>query len=101
MRSTRMNFAIDSSTPSPGGSAPPDRPVPGAARHHRDLHGVAGLQHALHLLFGLRQRHYHRQLPVGGQAVALVGPGVLFLEQHRARRQERAQRRGYFPLPAR
>ena len=28
MRSTRMNFAIDSSTPSPGGSAPPDRPVP-------------------------------------------------------------------------
>ncbi len=28
MRSTRMNFAIDSSTPSPGGSAPPERPVP-------------------------------------------------------------------------
>jgi hypothetical protein len=23
-----MNFAIDSSTPSPGGSAPPERPVP-------------------------------------------------------------------------
>jgi hypothetical protein len=28
MRSTRMNFAIDSSTPSPAGSAPPDSPVP-------------------------------------------------------------------------
>ena len=28
MRSTRMNFASDSSTPSPGGSAPPERPVP-------------------------------------------------------------------------
>jgi len=27
-RSTRMNFAIDSSTPSPDGSAPPDKPVP-------------------------------------------------------------------------
>ena len=27
-RSARMNFAIESSTPSPGGSAPPDRPVP-------------------------------------------------------------------------
>ena len=28
MRTTRMNFASDSSTPSPDGSAPPESPVP-------------------------------------------------------------------------
>ena len=96
-----MNFAIDSSTPSPGGSAPPESPVPAPRGTTGTFMEEQVLQDALHLLFGLRQRDHHRQLPVGGQAVALVRPGVLFLVEHRARRQEGAQRLGYFPLPRR
>ena len=92
MRSTRMNFAMESSTPSPGGSAPPERPVPAPRGTTGTFSARAGLEHALHLLLGLGQRDHHRQLAIGGEAVALVGPGVFLLVQDRALRQEGAQR---------
>ena len=87
-----MNFAIDSSTPSPGGSAPPESPVPAPRGTTGTPSAWQVLQDALHLLLGLGQRHHHRQLAVGGQPVALVGPRVLLLPQHGALGQEGAQR---------
>ena len=50
MRSMRMNFASDSSTPSPGGSAPPDRPVPAPRATTGTFMAEQVLQDALHLL---------------------------------------------------
>ena len=64
-----------------------------AARHHWNPHGRTGLENALHLLLGLGQRDDHRQLAVGGEAVAFVRPGVFFLVENGALRQELAQRR--------
>jgi len=63
-----------------------------ATRNDRYSHGMTGLQDLAHLLLRLRERHHHRQLAIGRQAVALVRPGILFLVQDRARRQEAAQR---------
>ena len=48
--------------------------------------------------FGLRQDHHHRQLAIGGKAVALVGPRVLFVEQDAGGGQHRAQRSNDFAL---
>ena len=57
-----MNFAIDSSTPSPGGSAPPERPVPAPRGTTGTPSAWQVCRIALHLLLGLGQRHDHRQL---------------------------------------
>jgi hypothetical protein len=43
------------------------------------------------LVLGLGKRDHHGQLAVRRQAVALVRPGVLFLVEQRALREERAQ----------
>jgi hypothetical protein len=69
------------------------QPGAGAARHHRHLQRVAGLQHGGHLRLGLGQRHHQRLLAVGGEAVALVGHGVLGLPQQRVRGQQRRRAR--------
>ena len=51
------------------------------------------------MLFGLRQRDHHRQLTVGGQAVALVRLRVFALIKQRVLRQKRRQRTHHFVLP--
>ncbi len=94
-----MNFAIDSSTPSPGGSAPPESPVP-APR------GTTGTPSAWQVRrtrctcsVGLGQRDHHRHFAVGREPVALVGPRVLFLPEHGTLGQEGAQRLRHRTLP--
>ena len=51
------------------------------------------------LLLGFRQRHDHRQLLIGRESIAFVGPGVFFFEENCALRQEGAQGARYFVLP--
>jgi hypothetical protein len=59
----------------------------GAARHHRHLEPVAGLQHGAHLVLGLGQCHHQRALPVGREAVAFIRRGVFAVPQQGMRRQ--------------
>ncbi len=70
-----------------------------AARHDRDVHRVAGLQHALHLLLAMGQRHDHRHVPVRGEPVALVRPGLFLAPQDFFFGKEFAQRRDDRALP--
>ena len=89
----RLNLASDSSTPSPVRQRAARQPGAGAARAPPARRARGRCAAPLHLRLGLRQRDHQRQLAVGGQAVALVGPRVLLLPEQGARRQEGAQRR--------
>mmetsp|Transcript_5564 Transcript_5564/g.21424 ORF Transcript_5564/g.21424 Transcript_5564/m.21424 type:complete len:312 (+) Transcript_5564:2217-3152(+) len=53
---------------------------------------MTGLEHRSDLVFGLGQGHGQRALAVGGQAVALIGRGLIGLIEQRVGRQQRAQR---------
>src|SRR6185503_19873071 len=89
-RTARMNFAIDSSTPSPGGSAPPESPVPAP----RGTTGIPIEEQTLRMrctCSSVSGSDHHRQLAIGGEAVAFVGPGGFFLVENRAFREELAQ----------
>lgn len=66
----------------------------GAARHDRHVQFAAHVQDRQHLLFAVGQGDDHRQLAVGGQAVAFVGTGVFGVGEDTARRQFRVQRGG-------
>jgi len=82
---------VEITTPSAIGSAPPDKPVGGAARHDRHVQRAADVQDRQHLLFVVRQRDDHRQLAVGRQPVTFVRTGVLEIGQDAALRQFGAQ----------
>jgi len=70
-----MNLASDSSTPWPcGGSAPPESPVPGAARNHRHLQFNGRRAGIAHLV--LRSSGQPREPP---SAVADTGQAVAFV----------------------
>ncbi|MNC84888.1 hypothetical protein D3C83_04570 [compost metagenome] len=73
-------------------------PGAGAARDHRHLELVAGLQNAADLVLGFRQCNCHGDLAVGGQPVAFVGLHVLVVEQQRSRGKKDAQRRDHLAL---
>ena len=53
---------------------------------------MAGTQHGLHLLLGLRQGHHQRPLAVGGQAITLIGRGVFLVPKQLMRAQMGLQR---------
>ena len=70
--------ASEITIPSATGSAPPERPDPGAARDERDPVLVAGAHdRAPPPSARLRQRHQRRHDAAAGQAVALVGAQLL------------------------
>ena len=94
----RLNLASDSSTPSRERQRAARQARARAARDDRNAQRVASREDPLHLLFGLRQRDDHRQLPVRRQAVAFVRLQVFARIEQRARRQERAQRLDDFTL---
>ena len=71
----------------------------GAARHDRHLQLAADSENRQQLRLAVGQGHHHRQLTVGGQAIALVGTGVFRVGQHAAFRQRDAQGAGNL-LPA-
>jgi hypothetical protein len=64
----------------------------GAARHDRHLQFAANIEDGDDLLLGIGQRDHHRQLAVGGEAIAFIRTGILRVEQHAARGQLGAQR---------
>ena len=65
----------------------------GPARHDLDALVVAIAQHLGDLLGGLRQHHHHRQLPIGGEPVALVRPHLALGRDHALARHDGPQRR--------
>ncbi len=62
-----------------------------AARDDRHVQLAAGHERATDLLLGFGQDHAERGLAVGGQAVALVGAGVLVDVEQAVRREECAE----------
>ena len=70
------------------------KPRPRPPRHHRHPKLVAVAQHIDDLPLGFRQADGHRQLAVGGQAVALVGPQIFFVNQQAMGRQDHLQAPG-------
>ena len=66
---------------------------PGAARHDFDPLAVAIGQDAADLVGALRQHDHHRQRPVGGQAVGLVGAHRALGGDHALARHDRRERR--------
>ncbi len=94
----RFRRAVEMTTPSAIGIAPPDRPVPAP----RGTIGTRSRRQTLmdgdHLRLVGWQHHDHGQLAVGRQAVAFVRPGVFLVEQHRALGQGGAQRFDDFTL---
>ena len=66
---------------------------PCPARHHLDAFAMAIGQHGGDLLGGLRQHHDHRERPIGGEAVAFVGPHGLFGRDHPLARHDAFERR--------
>ena len=64
----------------------------GAARHHLDALLEAVFQDLRDLLRGVRQHHDHRRLPIGHQAIGLVGQHFGRAVDHALARHDRAQR---------
>ena len=64
-----------------------------AARHHADLLLAAIFQDSGDLFHGLRQHHHHGHLPVGGEAVALIGTAAALLVDHALAGHDLPQRR--------
>ena len=98
-RTMRFSRAVEMTTPSCIGSAPPDRPVPAPRGTIGTFSSRQMFEDRQHLLLGVGQRDDHRQLAVGGQAVAFVGTRVFRVGQHAAFGQGGAQGGGDL-LPA-
>ena len=88
----RLNFARLSSTPSASGRAPPESPVPAPRADDRHFQASACPHHLLDLFDGVGQHRDERDLPVRGQAVALVGSQVLLGVEHRGVGEETTKR---------